>query len=102
MSFPAEFLAAAPDDWKRTAYRVGIPAITIAGLFVAEPQIAEFGGGLPLADPARQFHVQPADAAAFELAVNDYLVIDGTEYRVTDLGPVDDAGFVAATLRTYG
>jgi len=100
--FAADFMAAAPDEWKRTVSRVGAPLLSVAGLFRTDFEDVRFGGGMPLADPAPRFSVPAADAASFALAVGDQLLIDGNEYAVTDMSPTDDAGFVTATLRSYG
>lgn len=101
MAFATDFIASAPAEWKRTVSRVGDPAVTLTGLFRTDLESTGFGGGMALPDPAPRFQVPAADAAAFALRANDRLLVDGKEYKVADLSPADDAGFVTATLRSY-
>lgn len=100
MTFAADYIAAAPPEWRRNAWRAAAPSTILAGLYRrAVPDALALYGQQPR-DTAWQLVVDETAAAGFGLAVGDELTLADGVYRVVELIP-DDSGLLTAVLRPY-
>jgi hypothetical protein len=98
MALSSEWIAAAPQQWVKSAIRPDSPTVSVQGLLADERNEMEVAGLVPATDCAKVFEIDGPSAQAFGLVIRDILQIEGVTYMVDDL-IAQDFGTVVAILR---